>query len=163
MKYGYLGNATWKDNKQLYNVWKSILRRCRCENHVRYNAYKNVEICKEWECFENFINDSKNIDGWNEIEFEKHNLQLDKDYKQKGKANKIYSKNTCMWTNKHYNNIFQPSKCKKFKMINEKNEEKIYISQHECARENNMQVSLINACLKNRRNTHKNCKFEYCQ
>ena len=41
---GYLGNAKYKGNEKLYSVWKSMIRRCNCDKHIRYNCYKNVYI-----------------------------------------------------------------------------------------------------------------------
>ena len=159
---GYLGNATYKGNEKLYSVWKSMIRRCNCEKHIRYHCYKNVSISERWMCFEYFLEDVRQIENWDEQKFLNNELQLDKDYKQAGKEQKIYSKDTCVWIEKHQNNIYQPNHCKKFKMIDVDGNEKIYLSQHQCAKENNLNVSLINRCLKNKRKTHKSYKFEYC-
>ena len=159
---GYLGNATYKGNEKLYSVWKSMIRRCNCEKHIRYRCYKNVSVSEKWMCFECFLEDVRQIENWDEQKFLNNELQLDKDYKQAGKEQKIYSKDTCVWIEKHQNNIYQPNHCKKFKMIDVDGNEKIYLSQHQCAKENNLNVSLINKCLKNKRKTHKAYKFEYC-
>ena len=157
---GYLGNATYKGNEKLYSVWKSMIRRCNCEKHIRYHCYKNVSVSERWMCFEYFLEDVRQIENWDEQKFLNNELQLDKDYKQAGKEQKIYSKDTCVWIEKHQNNIYQPNHCKKFKMIDVDGNEKIYLSQHQCAKENNLNVSLINQCLKNKRKTHKSYKFE---
>lgn len=162
VKNGYLGNAKYKGNEKLYSVWKSMIRRCNCEKHIRYHCYKNVSISKDWMCFENFLEDVKHIDNWNEQKFFNNELQLDKDYKQIGKEKKVYSKDTCIWIEKNTNNRYQPNHCKKFKMIFPNGKEKIYFSQHYCAKENNLSTSLINKCLKKERKTHKSYKFEYC-
>jgi len=160
--YGYLGNATWKENEQLYNVWKSMLRRCNCETHIRHESYKNVSVCERWYCFEFFINDVPLIKGWNKEKFELHHLQLDKDYLQKDKTDKIYSLSTCVWIDKYDNNKFQPNHCKKFIMTDKDNKTYTYYSQHECARDFDLSVSLINKCLKGTRKTHNGCTFNYC-
>ena len=161
MEYGYLGNSTWKGNEHEYNIWKSMIRRCYCKKHIRYNNYKNTEVCERWKCFEYFLQDIPKIDGFDKDKFNKHLLQLDKDFKQKGKINKIYSVDTCIWLDKKVNNSYQPNHCKAFKMIDENKKEKIYYSQNKCAKENNLQVPLINFCLKGKRKTHKGCQFIY--
>ena len=102
---GYLGNATYKGNEKLYSVWKSMIRRCNCEKHIRYHCYKNVSVSERWMCFEYFLEDVRQIENWDEQKFLNNELQLDKDYKQAGKEQKIYSKDTCVWIEKHQNNI----------------------------------------------------------
>jgi len=161
MEYGYLGNSTWKGNEHEYNIWKSMIRRCYCKNHIRYKNYKNVEVCERWKCFEYFLEDISKIDGFDRNKFNKHLLQLDKDFKQKNKINKIYSIDTCIWLEKNINNSYQPNHCKMFKMISKDGKEKIYYSQNKCAKENNLQVSLLNLCLKGKRKQHKGYQFTY--
>ena len=159
---GYLGNAKYKGNEKLYSVWKSMIRRCNCDKHIRYNCYKNVTVDERWLCFEYFLEYVVKLKNWNEEKFYNNDLQLDKDYKQQGIKNKTYSKFTCIWLEKKKNNCFQPNHCKKFKIILPNGKEKIYYSQHLCAKENNLNVTLINKCLNGTRKTHKGNMFEYC-
>ena len=161
-KYGYLGNATYKGNEKLYFIWKGMIRRCNCDTHIRHHCYINVSVSDRWMCFENFLCDVEQIDGWDKEKFLNNELQLDKDYKQMGKEYKIYSKDTCIWVSKYQNNVYQPNHCKPFRMIYPNGDEKIYFSQHQCARENNLEVSLICRCLSGERKTHKSFKFKYC-
>jgi hypothetical protein len=162
-KYGgYLENATYKGNEKLYDVWRAMLNRCCDKNHVRHDAYKNVTVCAEWFCFENFLKEVKEIEGWNETSFFNGEIQLDKDYKQIDAKEKVYSKNTCIWISKEMNNSYQPNRCKPFIMTKPDGTEYVYYSQHLCAREHGLNVININQCLKGAKKTHKNNKFKYC-
>ena len=135
-KYGgCLGNATYKGNERLYSVWRSMLNRCYDENHVRHDAYKNVIVCAEWFCFENFLKEAKD--------------------KQINTKEKVYSKSTCIWMPKEINNACQPNRCKPFLMIKPDRTEYLYYSQHLCAREHGLNVININQCLNGTKNTQK--------
>lgn len=161
MKFGYKIKATWKGNEQFYNVWNGMLKRCYDSNHVRANSYKNVQVCERWHCFDYFLEDVKQIEGWNEEEFKNKTIQLDKDYKQPNQEIKTYSKNTCMWLDKKKNNKFQSHHMKDFKAISPNGVEYKYNNQHECAREHNLDNISICACLKGKRKTHRGWKFQY--
>lgn len=156
---GYLLNCTWKDNKKMYNIWSSIIRRCYCKNHVRHNDY--TKVCERWLCFDYFIEDVIKLDGWDLEKFEKGEIQLDKDFKQFDFKIKIYSPETCVWLDKTENNKLQSRHCYKFRAISPNGEVKIYNNQHECARENNLNVGNINRCLKGKRKSHYKWRFEY--
>lgn len=41
---------------KLYNVWDSMIRRCKNENNQRYRCYggRGISVCDEWGNFENF-------------------------------------------------------------------------------------------------------------
>lgn len=156
--HGYKINATWKNNEQMYNIWSGILRRCFDEKHNRYK--ETTKICERWLCFDYFLEDVVNLEGWDSEKFKLKQIQLDKDKKQFDNNVKIYSPNTCMWLDKNNNNELQSSHCYKFKAISPNGEIHIYTSQHKCARENNLQVSSINKCLKKQRKHHKQWTFE---
>lgn len=81
--------------KYAKSMWDSMLKRCYNKEHVAYKNYgrKGVHVCDRWLLFENFINDLPTIDGWDEDQFIKRQLVLDKD--KKAKNEKIYSKETC--------------------------------------------------------------------
>lgn len=42
-----------------YNTWRGMIERCKNPKNKRYKDYgdRNIEICKEWEVFENFYKD----------------------------------------------------------------------------------------------------------
>jgi len=46
-------------NTAEYNVWKSMLRRCRSPKTVEYARYggRGISVCERWSMFENFIAD----------------------------------------------------------------------------------------------------------
>lgn len=155
---GYMVNANWKDNKKLYNVWAGILRRCFDKNHNRYRD--NINVCERWLCFDNFIEDVKTLEGWNEELFFKSEIQLDKDSKQFNYDEKIYSPQTCVWLTKDRNNELQSNHCYQFKAISPSGEEFIYTSQQKYARENGLDVSSINKCLKGKRKSSKGWTFQ---
>ena len=94
-----IGNASKKNNYKLYSIWYQMISRCYNKNHKRYNQYgkKGVKVSEEWLCFEFFLKTVQEIEGFdlNKISNLKDGLCLDKDDTQKGKTNKIYSKETC--------------------------------------------------------------------
>lgn len=107
---GYLKNKKIVEkNKKIYIVWRNMLSRCYNEKNISYKYYgkKGITVCKEWFCFDTFLKDITNIDGWDETKFNLKQLALDKDIKQKNilKNKVIYSKNTCMWVSKTQNSI----------------------------------------------------------
>lgn len=90
---GYLGNAIGNKHKREKSIWLNMISRCYNKKNKRYSAYgeKGIIVSERWKCFEYFLNDFKKIKGYNEEEFLKGNIQLDKD-KNKGK---IYSLENC--------------------------------------------------------------------
>ena len=76
-----------------YNLWKNMLNRCYSGN---YPTYENVTVCERWLVYANFLEDLPLIENY---EFWKNNpnerIALDKDLKQQGVENKVYSLDTC--------------------------------------------------------------------
>lgn len=97
---GYLGVGTYKSSENRkhfdnYKVWHDMIKRCYDEkNRHKYPTYKNVTVCDEWHNFQNFAK-------WYEENYPHHikdvKFQLDKDLKQEGIENKIYSPNTVVF------------------------------------------------------------------
>lgn len=89
--------------KKSYKYWSNMLRRCYFDN---IKCYKDVKVCDEWLCYENF-------EKWysdNYIEKEGISLCLDKDilsYK-KGIV-KIYSPYNCSFVPVEINASFKPN------------------------------------------------------
>lgn len=104
---GYLGYNNSIGNEQEYALWKGIIERCYRKNRQDYKNYgnKGVTVCERWKCFSNFLEDIKNIEGYDEEEFKNNKLDLDKDIKQKNLPvnKKIYSLDTCMFVDKSIN------------------------------------------------------------
>lgn len=77
-----------------YNLWKSMLKRSYSKQH-EFKAYRNVTVCDRWLTFSNFLEDLpliENYDKWLQGGYE-----LDKDMKQQGVENKVYSLETCIF------------------------------------------------------------------
>lgn len=75
-----------------YSLWKHMLERCYSGN---YPTYANVTVCDRWLCFANFLEDLPLIENY-ELWLENPNqrIALDKDLKQVGVENKVYSLDT---------------------------------------------------------------------
>ena len=83
---------------KLYKAWNDMINRCYNPKNKSYKNYGavGIAVCKEWLCYENFIRDAVDLDGFYEyINFD--NYQLDKDILQKSIPDnkKVYSKETC--------------------------------------------------------------------
>lgn len=156
---GYRLKATWKDNQRLYKIWHGMLSRCYNDNHIRKASYQDrgVYVSDEWLCFDNFVADAEKLDGWDKELFDNKLLELDKDLK----GGSYYSKETCQWVSKEMNNSFQPSSMKQFIAITPNGNSLTYNSQNKCARDNNLDLSCINGCLKGSRKSHKRWTFHY--
>ena len=76
-----------------YNLWKNMLKRCYSGN---YPTYENVTVCDRWLCFANFLEDLPLIEGYEMwLNNPNQRIALDKDLKQVGVENKVYSLDTC--------------------------------------------------------------------
>tara|TARA_R110000851_G_scaffold219118_2_gene371910 strand:+ start:435 stop:1091 length:657 start_codon:yes stop_codon:yes gene_type:complete len=92
---GFLGegrhNPTENGKRtKAHNSWSRILSRCYREAyHKEKPTYKNCTVCEEWHNFQNYAEwyEANYIEGYH----------LDKDIKQRGVVNKIYSPETCLF------------------------------------------------------------------
>ena len=78
-----------------YDLWKHMINRCYSGN---YPTYANVTVCERWLCFANFLEDLsfiENYEWW--LENPNQRIALDKDLKQVGIENKVYSLETVMF------------------------------------------------------------------
>ena len=76
-----------------YSLWKAMLNRCYSGN---YPTYANVIVCERWLVYANFLEDLpliENYEFW--LENPSQRIALDKDLKQVGVLNKVYSLDTC--------------------------------------------------------------------
>lgn len=94
----YLGETdviTFADGKPTreYSLWKEMIARCYSG---RYPTYADVTVCERWLCFANFLEDLPLIEEY-ELWLNNPNQRicLDKDVKQRGIVNKVYSVETC--------------------------------------------------------------------
>lgn len=95
------GKRTWNNPvySKAYSLWKSMKARCYNANSKAYVHYgaKGVTMSDRWLIFDNFLEDLDKIEGFNYTEWIDGKLHLDKDIKQQGESNKIYSLETCMF------------------------------------------------------------------
>lgn len=90
---GFLGYGKHKtrENKKMtkeHADWLNMLKRCYCEKfQAKYPSYKGVTVCKDWHNFQNFAE-------WHKVNHVT-GYHLDKDIKQQGIIDKIYSPETC--------------------------------------------------------------------
>lgn len=111
-----------------YLIWKCMIERCYHKNDKSYYNYgeKGVIVDKRWHNFQNFCEDIQHLENYDKWKFN-HGWELDKDLKQKGVINKIYSKDTCIFLTSEEQNILahgepviayiEGIKFKKFKTI----------------------------------------------
>ena len=108
---GFIGQGKWKSSKnnkhtKEYSLWSSIFYRCYSEYyHNLQPTYIDCSIDKRWHNFQNFCEDIKKLENYNEWYNDNKKYgkwQFDKDIKIKG--NKIYSKDTCIFATKKDNN-----------------------------------------------------------
>ena len=99
---GYFGEGEYlsrvnKEKTKAYITWINVLRRCYNEKERnKYPSYKDVIVCEEWKCFQNFAEWFEN----NYIE----DFHLDKDIICKDC--KIYSPETCAFVPQEINKLF---------------------------------------------------------
>ena len=94
-----------KDTK-LYKLWASVICRTYHEySLIRYPTYRNVEICDEWLCFQNFA------DWCLQNPFYNLGYCLDKDILSDG--DKIYSPDTCCFIPHEINTLLPEKRCDK--------------------------------------------------
>lgn len=166
---GYLGECQNTSNyKKEYNLWKGMIDRCYNSNRRDYMLYgkKGVTVCERWKSFSNFLEDIKNIDGYNDKDFELGNLDLDKDIKQINVPvyEKIYSLETCMFVNKNINRGITkrtPTQNIKIKSTKGKN---ILITDcpvEELGKQIGIKTQYITRILRGEAQTHNGWTFEY--
>ena len=103
---GYaFGYAKRKESRRLYYTWRNMIRRCYDPNYRAYKWYgeKGVTVCKRWHRLDYFIEDIVKLPGYNAVEFENGDVELDKDIL--GRGLNIYSPDTCCLVSHAENNI----------------------------------------------------------
>jgi len=160
---GYMKVARWSDNPKAYAVWQGMLKRCYDFRHVRFNVYggAGVVVSKRWLCFDNFIIDMPTLTGWDEDKFMSGDLQLDKDYKQRNKTCKVYSRKTCIWVSKTKNNRLQPSQSRRFEAVSPEGERHVKLNKAEFCRLHGLNPATVSGVLNGRGKTVKGWIFRY--
>lgn len=156
---GYLGNASYINNKYEYNKWHHMISRCYNPRDKKYRNYGalGVYVCDRWKCFEYFLEDFTKIEGYKAGEIQ----SIDKDIKAKSN-DKYYSLETCSLisisqNSKEMNTRISPY----FKAISPTGQEYISNCQRDFVRNYNLTRCGINDTLRGRQKQHKGWKFEY--
>lgn len=89
----------------MYHLWSAMLTRCYSEKYQnRQNTYIGCTVDKRWHNFQTFCEDIQRLEGYESWtkNTKKYAWALDKDIKVKD--NKVYSKETCIFTTITKNN-----------------------------------------------------------
>lgn len=101
----HIPSLNGKDTK-VYKLWASVICRTYHEYSLnKFPTYRDVEICDEWLCFQNFA------DWCFNNPFYDLGYCLDKDFLSD--SNKVYSPNTCCFIPHEVNTLFLNSDCNK--------------------------------------------------
>ena len=78
-----------------YDLWGNMLKRCYNDKSLEKRpTYANVTVCERWLCFANFLEDLPLIENYELWKNSEEMMTLDKDLKQTGVENKVYSLET---------------------------------------------------------------------
>ena len=156
---GYIGNMTTVNHQYEHNKWSKMISRCYNQNDPKYRTYggAGVTVCDEWKCFENFYNDFKNLEGYQD----NARQVLDKDIRSSG-GNRVYSPGTCMLTTNSENVKERMDRLSPwFKATSPDGKEYISNCQRDFVRDYGLDRSCVNDTLRGKQNQHRGWKFEY--
>lgn len=95
------------DSNALYRIartkHKDMIRRCynkECKAYPMYGG-AGVTVCEDWRTLDGFLKDIDLLDGWDLNKFLNGELSIDKDKLSNG--DKVYSRSTCIWSDKRKN------------------------------------------------------------
>ena len=97
---GYLGEGDFVTGingkiTREYILWQGMLKRCYYDEYLKeHPTYINVTVCERWLCFANFLEDLPLIENYELWLNSEEKMSLDKDLKQVGVENKVYSLDT---------------------------------------------------------------------
>lgn len=152
--------------RKLYHSWTAMISRCYEINNKQYHVYggKGVTVDKRWLNFSNYFEDCLEIEGFDVKKLEEGLIFLDKDKKQFGFKNKIYSKDTCIYISREENNLYRVhdyNENRKLKFIAiDKNNNKFYVhGMRQFCKENNLEKKGIQNCLIGKWTQYRGWKF----
>jgi hypothetical protein len=163
---GCLGFAKPKNNLLAYHRWRAMLARCYVPNDPAFPDYgaKGVTVCERWWRFDHFLEDLPKIEGYDEGLFFDRKLDLDKDKKQQGVENKIYSLETCCFLTRIENNRFRGNKRWKDFIAYSPDGEVYYAkSIKDFAIEHKLSENYISQCLRHIKTKYNGWTFEYAK
>lgn len=156
-----IGNVNSKHHIKEFNKWRGMIERCYDLENNHYNAYGalGVTVCDRWLCFEYFLNDLPQINGYDYELMQSGKLHLDKDIIGSGK---VYSPETCILVSPKENvkEMNLRTKQKQFRAIKD-NVELFYDNQTEFAKIIGAEQSEVSRCLNGIKNSVKGYKLEY--
>jgi len=141
-----------------------MLTRCYNINNSDYKYYgmKGVVVCKRWFRFDYFLEDVRNIDGYNEKDYFSGKLELDKDIKQFESDCKQYSIETCCFVTQLNNMKYRVfSYQKSFIGISPIGEYHNHSNIREFCRLFNLTATHVSRCLRGLDKKHKGWEFKY--
>jgi len=102
---GKMGKISKLDKQQpiyktLFKRWCQMLERCYDHNCKEFKQYgeKGVKVCKRWHTFSNYLEDICQVYNFEKL-LEDRTYQIDKDMF----GSKVYSKDTCIFMPKYFN------------------------------------------------------------
>ena len=147
-----------------YALWHKMMARCYSEANLKTDpSYRGVKVCERWHNFQNFCNDLPSIDGY-EMWFNnpKTRVSLDKDLKQKGVKNKVYSPETCTFVTHKQNLDELVDRIKRAAIgTNIKTGEQLVFEPISESNKHGFDSRHIIKCCKGERKTHKGFTWEY--
>lgn len=150
-----IGKFSQKENSNIYDCWRNMLRRCYDEKSEKFKSYgaKGVTVCKRWHNFQLFAEDTTKMKN-----SYKKGYQLDKDFDNNKEYNEL-----CSFIPEKENLMKSVEKRKrKIKAINIKTkEEKIFNSITEAALELKTTTGNIVNVLNKKRKSAMEHDFEY--
>lgn len=147
-----------------YIVWKDMVKRVYSRNtekdRKKYRNYNNVTICERWLTFSNFLEDLPLIEGYEEWVKGEVKMSLDKDMKQQGVENKVYSLETCIFISQGENaRISQVKPMISIDMNDYNNKQYHYNVRQEFGNSSGN----IAACAKGRQNSYHGQRWFYAE
>ena len=102
---GFIGIGDHKFTERgVSRLWNKILVRSYCEKHLEVcPTYEDVEVCKDWLCFQNFAEWCKEQKFFKAKDEKGRSYHLDKDILVKG--SKLYSPDTCCFVPQEINKL----------------------------------------------------------
>jgi thymidylate synthase len=90
-------------HKAAYNLWYNMMRRCYDRSIPEYQLYggAGIFVDQSWRCFSNFLRDIHDIVYFTQWKDAPSKFDLDKDYF----SSNCYSKDTCIFLPKKYNQV----------------------------------------------------------
>lgn len=158
-----VGNVNSKDYGKEFNKWRGMIDRCYNKKNNHYNTYGavGVTVCDRWLCFEYFLNDLPQLNGYDYELMQNGKLHLDKDILG---DSKIYSPETCMLVSPK-ENVKEMSlriKQRQFRAVKD-NIELFSNNQTEFAKIIGAEQSEVSRCLNGIKNSVKGYKLEFIE